>query len=118
MKGKSVLVVDDELEIRSELNLFLSKKGYEVAMASNGKEAFSLYKKIKPDIVISDYRMPVMNGFELLLNIKRVDKGAKVILVSAVVDLDPFVLTKDSSAYEFIEKPLDFTRLLELMEKE
>jgi DNA-binding NtrC family response regulator len=115
MEGKRVLIVDDEPGICSELELFLSKNGYEVTTASNGKEALSIYKKLKPDLVISDYRMPVMNGFELLLNIKRIDKKAKVILMSAVVDLDPFVLTKDSAAYEFIEKPLDLVHLLEIM---
>ncbi len=79
---------------------------------------FEFAHDFKPDIVISDYRMPVMNGFELFLNIRRVDKDAKVILMSAVVDLDPFVLTKDSSAYEFIEKPLNLALLLEYMQKE
>jgi len=117
MNGKSVLIADDEPGICAELELFLSKKGYKVTTASNGKEALSIYKKMKQDMVISDYRMPVMNGFELLLHVKRIDKSAKVILMSAVVDLDPFVLTRDSVTYEFIEKPLDLERLLELMEK-
>jgi len=118
MNGKSVLIVDDEPDICSELGGFLSKQGYTVTVAPNGKEALQLFKKIKPDIVISDYRMPVMSGFELFLKIKGIDPGAKVILISAVVDLDAFVLTKNSSAFEFLEKPIDLTRLLELMKKQ
>ena len=117
MNEKSVLIVDDEPGICTELELFLSKNGYKVTSASNGKEALSIYKKLKPDLVISDYRMPVMNGFELFLKIKQIDRNARVILMSAVVDLDPFVLTKNSAAFEFIEKPLDLMKLIEYMEK-
>jgi CheY-like chemotaxis protein len=69
MEKKLILVVDDEYDICSELESFLTIKGYEVIIAQNGKEALSLYKKKKPDIVLSDYRMPLMNGFELMLKI-------------------------------------------------
>ncbi len=117
MDKKIILVVDDEPDIRSELGLFLEKQGYKVITAGNGKEAFDMYKKQKPDVVISDYRMPVMNGFDLLLNIKKINKSAYVILVSAVVDLDPFVMTKNRGVYEFMEKPLDLNKLTELIQR-
>lgn len=117
MNEKLILVVDDEPDICSELSQFLMQKGYEVITAANGKEALSSYKKMKPDIVISDYRMPVMNGFELLLKIKSINKTANVILMSAIVDLDPFVLTKNKSAYEFIHKPFDLNELLGIIQK-
>ena len=116
MDKKVILVVDDEPDICSELGSFLQKKGYEVITASNGEEALAIYKKRKPDIVLSDYRMPLMNGFELILKIKTISKGANVILMSAIVDLDPFVMTKKSSAYEFIHKPVDLMALLKLIE--
>lgn len=110
-----ILVVDDEPEIRYELSRFLKQRGYEVITASNGKEALAEYKKNKPDIIISDYRMPQMNGFELMLKIKSMNKDVKVILMSAIVDLDPFVMVKNSSAYDFIQKPIDLTELLKLL---
>ncbi|HPG52554.1 MAG TPA: response regulator [Spirochaetota bacterium] len=112
-----ILVVDDEPDIRSELQMFLTEKGYEVVTASNGTEALEVYKKIKPDIVLSDYRMPLMNGFELMLKIKAVNKRAAIILMSAIMDLDRFVMTKKSSAYEFIPKPMDLAELLIIIEK-
>ncbi len=117
MGAKLILVVDDEPDICSELSQFLMHKGFEVVTAANGKEALSLYKKRKPEIVISDYRMPIMNGFELLLKIKSINKTANVILMSAVVDLDPFVLTKNKSAYEFLNKPLDLNELLGIIQR-
>jgi DNA-binding NtrC family response regulator len=117
MGMKTVLVVDDEPDICSELSLFLTHKGFQVVTAPNGKEALAIYKKIKPDIVISDYKMPVMNGFDLLLNIKRANKAAAVVLMSAVVDLDPFIMTRNSAAYEFIHKPVDLNELLTLVQK-
>lgn len=115
MEKKSILLVDDEPDIISELSQFLEHHGYDVLTAANGKEAVSAYKKNKPDVIISDYRMPVMNGFELMLKIKGINKNAKVILMSAVVDLDPFVMVKDSSAYDFIQKPIDLQELLKLL---
>ncbi len=117
MGMKTILVVDDEPDICSELSLYLTRKGYQVVTAPNGKEALAVYKKLKPDIVISDYKMPVMNGFDLLLNIKRTNKSAAVILMSAVVDLDPFIMTKNSAAYEFIHKPVDLNELLTIIQK-
>src|SRR3990172_784067 len=101
MNGKSVLIVDDEPDICSELGGFLSKQGYTVTVAPNGKEALQLFKKIKPDIVISDYRMPVMSGFELFLKIKGIDPGAKVILISAVLNLHPFLFSNNTSPFIF-----------------
>lgn len=118
MGKKLILLVDDEPDICAELSQFLTTKGHEVVTAENGKKGFALFKKLKPDVVISDYKMPVMNGFELLLNIKRINKSVKVILVSAVVDLDPFVLTKNSSSFDFMDKPVDLNKLLEMIEKE
>ncbi|HPV43562.1 MAG TPA: response regulator [Spirochaetota bacterium] len=117
MNKKTVLIVDDEPDICSELSQFLTRKGYSVITATNGKEALGLYKKNRPDIVLSDYKMPVMNGFELMLKIKSINKNATVILASAVVDLNPFIMTKDSSAYEFLNKPVDLNELLKVIEK-
>ena len=118
MKGKLILVADDEPEICSELSLFLKKHGFEVIIADNGKKALDLFQLLNPEIVISDYKMPVMNGFELFLNIKRLNKSTRVIIVSALVDFDPFVLTKNSSSFDFLSNPLNLNKLLELINKE
>jgi DNA-binding NtrC family response regulator len=118
MEDKLILLVDDEPDICSELSQFLTTKCYKVITAENGKKGLALFRKLKPDVVISDYKMPVMNGFELLLHIKRINKSVKVILVSAVVDLDPFVLTKNSSSFDFMDKPVDLNKLLEMIKKE
>jgi DNA-binding NtrC family response regulator len=110
-----ILVVDDEPDICSELQMFLTHKSYTVITASNGIEAFEKFKTINPDIVLTDYKMPAMNGFELMLKIKGINKNTGIILMSAIVDLDPFIMTKNSAEYEFMHKPIDLEALLQIV---
>ncbi len=66
MTGKSVLIVDDEVHIVHVVAIKLRNNGYEVISADNGAEAFELACKEKPDIIVSDFQMPVMSGLELV----------------------------------------------------
>jgi two-component system alkaline phosphatase synthesis response regulator PhoP len=66
MTGKRVLVVDDEIHIVHVVAIKLRNNGYEVDTANNGAEAFELACKNKPDIIVTDFQMPVMTGMELV----------------------------------------------------
>lgn len=66
MTGKKVLVVDDEIHIVHVVAIKLRNNGYEVDTANNGAEAFELACKNKPDIIVTDFQMPVMSGMELV----------------------------------------------------
>ena len=66
MTGKRVLVVDDEIHIVHVVAIKLRNNGYEVDTANNGEEAFELACKNKPDIIVTDFQMPVMTGMELV----------------------------------------------------
>ena len=66
MKGKRVLVVDDEIHIVHVVAIKLRNNGYEVLSAHNGAEAFELACKHQPDIIVTDFQMPVMTGMELV----------------------------------------------------
>jgi CheY-like chemotaxis protein len=66
MTGKRVLIVDDEVHIVHVVAIKLRNNGYEVISADNGAEAFELACKEKPDIIVSDFQMPVMSGLELV----------------------------------------------------
>ncbi len=67
----SILVVDDEEDIRDVLEIALKDIGYTVFLAENGEKAFEIFKSERPDIVITDIKMPVMDGIELLKRIKQ-----------------------------------------------
>ncbi len=85
MAEKKVLVVDDEIHIVHVAAIKLRNNGYEVIMATNGAEAFELACAEKPDIIVTDFQMPVMTGLELVEKIRQNEetKDIPVILLTA-----------------------------------
>jgi two-component system alkaline phosphatase synthesis response regulator PhoP len=85
MAGKRVLVVDDEIHIVHVVAIKLRNNGYEVLSADNGAEAFDLACNESPDIIVTDYQMPVMTGLELLekLRQRQETKDIPVIMLTA-----------------------------------
>ncbi len=89
MTGKRVLVVDDEVHIVHVVAIKLRNNGYEVISADNGAEAFELASKEKPDIIVTDYQMPIMSGLELVEKLRKNDE---------TVDIPVIMLTARSFA--------------------
>jgi two-component system alkaline phosphatase synthesis response regulator PhoP len=85
MSGKKVLVVDDEIHIIHVVAIKLRNNGYEVITADNGAEAYELTLKEKPDIVVTDFQMPVMTGLELVEKLRQSEqtKDIPVIMLTA-----------------------------------
>ena len=69
MDGKTVLVTDDEPHIRHMLDYKLKKTGFTVYAAGNGREAFDLARTHRPDVIVTDYQMPVCNGMEFAMRL-------------------------------------------------
>jgi two-component system alkaline phosphatase synthesis response regulator PhoP len=85
MANKKVLIVDDEIHIVHVVAIKLRNNGYDVISAENGAAAFKLVQEEKPDIVVTDFQMPVMNGMELIEKLRQ-DKASEtlpVILLTA-----------------------------------
>lgn len=85
MTGKKVLVVDDEIHIVHVVAIKLRNNGYEVTSAENGAEAFDLAREQNPDIIVTDFQMPVMTGLELVEKLRQCEqtKDTPVILLTA-----------------------------------
>ena len=85
MTNKRVLVVDDEIHIVHVVAIKLRNNGYEVVSADNGAEAYELALKDKPDIIVTDFQMPVMTGMELIEKLRQNDdtKNIPVIMLTA-----------------------------------
>ncbi len=115
MNESLILIVDDEPDICVELSGYLSAKGYQVIIANNGRDAIKLFKQHKPILVISDYKMPVMNGIELLKSIKSDSKDIHVVLVSGAADSKMIVEAMKEDAFDFLLKPVDLNHLLEVV---
>lgn len=113
-----VLIADDAIFMRTVIRNNLEKAGFEiVAEAANGKEAVSLYKQYKPDIVFMDITMPEMTGIEVVREIRKGYSTARIVMCSAMGQ-KPMVLDAiKAGAVDFIVKPIDAKRLVETARK-
>ncbi len=115
--ARSVLVVDDEKNIRITLADILVGEGYEVRTADCGEKAVKLCHKRSFDIIILDVRMPGMDGFEAFRLIRRERRDICVIMMSAYSTQEFRRVALDEGAAAFLRKPLDVERVLELIRK-
>ena len=101
----SVLIVDDEEDILNILKFILTKEGYQVDTALDGKQALQLFKKGSYDIVLTDLRMPEMDGIELLERIKEIRPETEVLIMTAYASIESAVLAMKKGAADYIVKP-------------
>ena len=109
-----ILVVDDDMAMRELLKIML--KGHEVYEAENGKEAVELFKGLKPDVVLMDILMPVMNGIDATKEILSIDPNAVIIGITAFTSHKGKDLL-NAGARDIIDKPFTRKKLLETIEK-
>jgi DNA-binding NtrC family response regulator len=108
----SVLIIDDELEIRESLQTLLEFEGYEVEAAANGAEGLSKLGERPFDLVLLDLALPDRNGIELLPEIRAVDPQISVIMITAYGTVEDAVRAMQSGATNFLQKPWDNEKLL------
>ncbi|RLB90832.1 MAG: response regulator, partial [Deltaproteobacteria bacterium] len=113
----SILLVDDEEDIREVLEIALKDAGYRVLVAENGEKAFGIFKSKQPDIVITDIKMPVMDGIELLRQIKRENSETEVLMITGHGDMDLTIRSLKNEATDFITKPVNVDILEIAIEK-
>ncbi|GBD87095.1 transcriptional regulatory protein ZraR [bacterium BMS3Abin03] len=108
---EKILVVDDDQSIRDTLSNYLKRQDYNVYSAENGVKALEIMEEVRPDLIITDVKMPEMNGLELLKKVKELDTHIQVIMISAYDDMQSTVKAMQSGAYDYIEKPLEIDKL-------
>jgi len=108
---KNILVVDDEAQITRVLKTTLSSQGYGIRSASDGKEALQLMKDWTPDLVVTDLRMPNMDGLELCRRI-RAESRIPIIVLSVKGEDTIKVEALDAGADDYITKPFSINELL------
>jgi two-component system nitrogen regulation response regulator NtrX len=107
-----ILIVDDEMPIRRTLRDILEFEGYDVDEASDGLECISKVQKEKYDVVITDIKMPKMDGIEALERLQILSPETPVIMVSGHGTIDTAVEAVKKGAFDFISKPPDLNRML------
>jgi signal transduction histidine kinase/FixJ family two-component response regulator len=103
---QSLLLVDDEDGIRRVVAITLEDMGYRVFTAANGEEALRVFRETHPPIVITDIRMPVLDGIGLLRAVKQESPDTEVIMITGHGDLDMAIESLKLSAADFINKPV------------
>ena len=104
---KSILLVDDEEGIRKVLSILLADMGYQVHTAATGAEALRVFKTLRPPIVLTDIKMPEMDGIELLRNLKQISPETEVIMITGHGDMDLAIKSVKYEATDFVTKPIN-----------
>ena len=115
-KKKRVLVVDDEQLILKIISDILTKEGYEVVVANNCEKAAEYLRSSHFDVVLSDIKMPVESGIDLLEEIKKKDPNIPVILMTGFASLETAVEAVQNGAFDYLIKPLDYGKLRSVIE--
>lgn len=112
-----ILYVEDELDIREAVLEMLSRRIKNIIVAQNGSEGLELYIKEKPDIVITDIRMPIMNGLDMAKKIKEINKNCQIIVTSAHSDITYFTEAIEIGINQYVIKPINREKLFESIDK-
>ncbi len=104
---KKLLIVDDEAGIRKVLGISLSDIGYNVFTAESGEEALEIFRNQSPPIVLTDIKMPGMDGIELLKAIKNENPDTEVIMITGHGDMDLAIESLKYQAVDFVTKPIN-----------
>lgn len=108
---KTILLADDEEDIRDVLHITLADLGYDVVEADNGQRAFDIFCKINPHIVLTDIKMPIMDGITLLQKIKQQNSETEVIMITGHGDMELAIRSLKHEATDFITKPINVDAL-------
>ncbi|SRR6266849_2224687 len=106
-----ILVIDDEPGIRDLLDTLLSRKGYDVVLAENGRKGLELFRREHPDVIVLDLKMPGMDGFTVLQQINSLDPRTPVIILTGAGTPEAEQRIRAFGVTEYIEKEFSLHRL-------
>jgi DNA-binding response OmpR family regulator len=116
--GKNILIVDDEKDFLDLCSIRLKKAGYEIYSAESAEDAMHLLKKMSPDLILLDLRLPGMQGDEFCRIVKTNVRTKKIgIILFSAAGCDLWEKQKECQADDFISKPFDSSELLDKIKK-
>ena len=111
----TILIIDDEESQLLSLKSFLTRRNYKILTASNGKDGFDIVRNNTVDIVLTDFRMPEWDGYEVLKQIKKLNPEIDVVIMTAFGSVEDAVNIMKAGAYDYITKPIDLDELENLL---
>jgi DNA-binding response OmpR family regulator len=117
LKNFTILYVEDDEMVRKSAVEYLQRVAKEVLQAKDGKEAISVWKKHKPDIIITDISMPRLNGIDMASYIRTHDKDVQIIIATAHSDTDYLLKAVELQLVKYIIKPITKEKLISALEK-
>ncbi len=117
MSANKILIADDELYVSRVLKLVLQKEGYEVTCVNNGKVALETYMKVRPDIVITDVKMPHMTGRELVAAIRQSNNDIEtpIIVMTSTLESENRDWVSGVPSVSFVGKPVSPRELVRIV---
>lgn len=117
--AKKILLADDEEDIKIVLKMFLESKGYEVVTAFDGLDAIDVTRQEKPDVILLDVMMPIIDGFEVCKKLKADPEtaGVPIIFLSASSHAESVQRGLDAGAVEYMVKPFEPEQLEQTLVK-
>ncbi len=118
MEQHTILVVDDELLIRDLLYDFFNSQGWDIKVAENGERALEIVESEKIDLILTDLKMPIMDGMELTKQIKENHPDLPVIVMTGYPSVDSAVEALRNKVADYIVKPFNINQLYKVVESE
>ncbi len=112
-----ILLADDDAASRELLKDLLGISGFEVVTASDGAQAIDLFLQVKPDVVVTDIRMPLKDGLQVLAAVREIDDTTPVVVVTGYGDLDSAVNALRRGAHDYLLKPINSDLLIDAVTK-
>ncbi|MCF7886637.1 MAG: sigma-54 dependent transcriptional regulator [Candidatus Marinimicrobia bacterium] len=117
MTSLSILVIDDDQSQREVLSGFMKKKGYNIFTSDSGEDGLKIIKKNYVDLVITDFKMPGINGLEVLQKVKDINPEIAVMIITAFGTIKDSVQAMKNGAWDYLSKPIDLDELEFKLEK-
>ena len=114
-KGSTILIVDDEPELALTLARLVSREGLTPVLASDGPSALHLVRSEHPDVILLDFKMPGMDGMEVMRRAKRLDEDLPVILITAFAEVRGAVEAMRAGAYDYLAKPFNHLEVMRMV---
>ncbi|RLD85527.1 MAG: hypothetical protein DRJ09_12810 [Bacteroidetes bacterium] len=114
----TVLLVESDDILRTVYRRIIAGQTKHVLVATDGEEGFKMFQSSKPDLIITDIKLPVINGIDMIRKIRRNDKTTRVIMMSAFIDTKYFIQAIETGVKGFLTKPVDSTRLAKVLKEQ